>query len=59
MKAIIAAGLSPTDSTVAAIIDAGVALDGSLPSLLCSRPVNDARRIPILLRSLQDCGLAG
>ncbi len=59
MAAIIAARLSPTESTVAAIIDAGVALDGSLPSLPCSRPVNDARRIPILLRSLQDCGLAG
>ena len=39
IKAIEAAGLSPTDSTIQEIIDAGVELDGSLPSLLCSRPV--------------------
>ena len=39
MKAIRQAGLSPTDSTIQEIIDAGVELDGSLPSLPCSRLV--------------------
>lgn len=58
IAAIEAAGLT-VESTIGEIIDAGVVLDGSFPSLLRSRPDDDARRTSVRLRSSQDCGLAG